>query len=192
MLQYMSSLVQQGFQHLQNSSDSGTTDSGLPDTSMWVRLECALYAANVVVGRWVSETWQKRLGKGRGSKPSNRFVDVAQNSAAAAAAAAGCQPVESSTSSDDEEEGEDGEDDMEEVEESSSMGGPGNQAGQDGQHSRGLSAAAREAMLSSTPLLPISKEADAAVAQLVEMASRSVAHAQGELECTECELKGTV
>lgn len=70
MLQFMAALVQPGYQVLDSAPPP--VPGQRQQVLSWVRLECALYAANVVTGRWVSETWNARKALGATASASRQ------------------------------------------------------------------------------------------------------------------------
>ena len=161
MLQYMSALVQQGYQQLVASSDqqqhlqqqAGGSGGGALG---WERLECSLYAANVVVGRWVAETWQQRR-PGKGGGPAGM-----------AAAAAAHRIEEKEEGEEEEEEDSEGDEDSEEggEEEGEGSGQPNGVP-----LPSSLSRRSKPKCDGSGKSLGLGPEADAAVGQLVAVAA---------------------
>ena len=138
-------------------------------THRWVRLECSLYAANVVIGRWAAEIWpQKRPGGGVGG---------AKGVGAAAAVGKAAHPrTNIDDGDDDENEGDEAEDSDEDMESTSAAGG-GQGVGK-GSHRGGDGGSAGKAAGGAFKVTP---EADAAVRQLVEVAAASVTDVNGEI-----------
>ncbi|KAG1664366.1 hypothetical protein FOA52_004699 [Chlamydomonas sp. UWO 241] len=179
MLQFMAALVQQGYSALEASAvqtADGTTGSGDCDTCSathaWVRIECALYAANVVTGRWVAETLMGRPVK-QASILSPVTSTVRDDDPSQQASPDPLQAPNCAVDSDDE-----GGDSYKQLAalagmlERSSLGVEHPGGSRSSLPSRTSS---REALLRA----PASAEANAAVRQLVEVAALSTVHPHG-------------